>query len=268
MSAGSTDEVGQAARRAADSDGLEMAARAGFVVNGVMHLLIGGIALQVAFGSSSKDADQSGALSTLAGNGAGKALLWVGVVGFAALALWQLSEAVLSRGRGSDRAKAAAKAAGKAVVYAALAVTTLQFARGGGSSSSSQSQDFTASLLERSGGRVLVGLIGLGILGVGVYHVVKGLTKGFREDLVERPAPVVEGLAMAGYVAKGVALGVVGLLFVVAGLRQSAQEASGLDGALTTLREQPFGTALLTVVALGIIAYGLYSFARAKHARI
>ena len=86
--------------------------------------------------------------------------------------------------------------------------------------------------------------------------------------LLPRPAPVVEGLAMAGYVAKGVALGVVGLLFVVAGLRQSAQEASGLDGALTTLREQPFGTALLTVVALGIIAYGLYSFARAKYARI
>ena len=263
-----TGEVGQAARKAANSDGLEMAARAGFAVNGVMHLLIGAIALQVAFGSSSKDADQSGALSTLAGSSAGRVLLWVGVVGFASLALWQLSEAVLTRGRGSDRAKGAAKAVGKCVVYAALAFTTLKFARGGGSSSSSQSQDFTASLLEKSGGRVLVGLIGLGIIGVGVYHVIKGLTKGFREDLVEQPAPVVEGLAVAGYVAKGVALAVVGLLFVVAGLRKSAEGASGLDGALTTLREQPFGTVLLTVVALGIIAYGLYSFARARYARL
>lgn len=264
--------VGQAeqlARRAANSDKLETAARAGFAVNGVMHLLIGGIALQVAWSGSGKKADQSGALGTLAGNGLGKALLWLGVVGFLGLAIWQLTEAAFSsRGEGKDKVLDKVKSVAKAVVYAALALTTLQFARGGGSSSTSQSQDFTASLLKHSGGRTLVVVIGLGVIGVGIYHVVKGVTKKFLEDLAGHPGTLVERLGMAGYVAKGIALGVVGLLFVVAGLRQSASRATGLDGALKTLREQPFGVAMLTLVALGIIAYGVYSFARAKYARL
>lgn len=259
----------QAARRAANSNKLETAARAGYAVNGVMHLLIGFIALQVAWSGSGKKADQSGALGTLAGNGFGKGVLWLGVIGFLGLAIWQVTEAAFSsRGEGKDKVLEKVKSVSKAVVYAALALTTLQFARGGGSSSSGQSQDFTASMLRHSGGRTLVVLIGLVVVGVGIYHVVKGATKGFLKDLVEHPGPVIVRLGVAGYVAKGVALGVVGLLFVVAGLHESPSRATGLDGALKTLRDQPFGTVLLTAVALGIMAYGLYSFARAKYARL
>ena len=259
----------QLARRAANSNKLETAARAGFAVNGVMHLLIGWIALRVAWSGSGEKADQSGALGALAGNSAGRVVLWLGVVGFVGLALWQLTEALFSsRGEGKEKVADKAKSVAKVIVYGALAFTTLQFARGGGSPSSGQSQDFTASLLKQSGGRTLVILIGLAVIGVGIYHVVKGWTKGFLKDLVEHPGTVIERLAMAGYIAKGVALAVVGLLFVVAGLRKSASSATGLDGALKALREQPFGTGLLTVVALGLISYGLYSFARAKYARL
>ena len=262
-------EAGQAARRAANSDKLETAARAGYAVNGVMHLLIGYIALQVAWSGSGKKADQSGALATLAGSAPGRAVLWLGVIGFVGLVLWQLTEvAFTSRGEGKDKVFDKVKSASKAVVYAALALTCLQFARGGGSSSSGQSQDFTQSLLSATGGRILVILIGLVVMGVGVYHVIKGATKKFLADLVAHPGTVVERLGMAGYIAKGVALAVVGLLFVIAGLRKNAAEASGLDGALKTLKEQPFGTGLLTVVALGLVAYGLYSFGRAKYAKL
>ena len=258
----------QLARRAATSKKLETAARAGFAVNGVMHLLIGWIALRVAWSGSGEKADQSGALGALAGNSAGRIVLWLGVVGFVGLALWQLTEALFSsRGEGKEKKADKAMSVAKVIVYGALAFTTLQFARGGGSSSSGQSQDFTASLLKQTGGRTVVILIGLAVIGVGIYHVVKGWTKGFLKDLVEHPGSVIERLAMAGYIAKGVALAVVGLLFVVAGLRKSASSATGLDGALKALREQPFGAGLLTVVALGLISYGLYSFARAKYAR-
>jgi len=262
-------QVEQTVRRAANSDKLETAARVGFAVNGVVHLLIGWIALQVAWSSSSKKADQSGALGTLAGNGLGRAVLWLGVVGFAGLALWQLTEALLTRrGEGKDLVLDKVKSVSKTVVYAALAVTTAQFARGGGSSSGGQSKDFTASLLKQSGGRTLVVLLGLVVIGVGVYHVVKGVKKGFLKDLVEHPGALVENLGRAGYIAKGVALALVGLLFVVAGVRRSAAGATGLDGALKSLRDQPLGTTMLTLVALGLIAYGLYSFARAKYARL
>ncbi len=270
MTSGVTGQAGHAARRAANSRWLERAARAGFLVSGVLHLLIAYIALQVAWSIASAKADQSGALGLLSDSAGGRAVLWLGVVGFAGLALWQLTEAAFgSPGRDSaDQAAARGKSLGKAVVYLALAVSSVSFARGGGRSSSDQSRDLTASLMKGSGGRALVVVVGLVVVGVAAYHVYKGLTRKFHDDLARRPGPAVEYLAVAGYVAKGVALAVVGVLFVVAGARQQPSKATGLDGALKTLREGPLGGWLLTVVALGLAAYGLYSFARARLARL
>ncbi len=262
-------EAGQAARRAANSKWLERAARVGFVVSGLLHILIGYIALQVAWSHSSGKADQSGALALLARHGWGQVVLWVGVVGFAGLGLLQLTEALLPRvGDVKDQLGDRGKALAKGIVYLVLAVSTLSFARGSGQSSSKQSRDFTASLMSHGGGRVLVVIIGVAIVGVGGYHVYKGVTKKFREDLVGDPGAAVERLAQAGYVAKGVALAIVGVLFCIAGARQQPSKASGLDGALKTLRDQPLGSVLLTVIALGLAAYGVYCFARARRARL
>ncbi|WP_426560495.1 DUF1206 domain-containing protein [Angustibacter sp. McL0619] len=265
-----TGQAGDAVRRAADSTWLERTARVGYVVSGLLHLLIAWIALRVAWTGSQAHADQSGALRLLAEHSWGKALLWLGVVGFAGLMLWQIADAVFGR-HGDDakeRAGARVKAISKAVVYAALAYSSYAFARGAGKSSSSQTKDFTATVLSHNGGRIVVVLIGLVVIGVGGYHVYKGWTRGFHKDLMRRPGKAVEALAVAGYVAKGVALVIVGGLFCVAGVQRQPSEATGLDGALKTLREQPFGSWLLTIVALGLAAYGVYSFARARLARL
>lgn len=260
--------AGQAARRVSRSPWLERAARVGFVISGLLHLLIAYIAVQVAWSRPSAKADQSGALSLLAHHSWGEVVLWLGVVGFAALGVWQLTEALLPRiGDVKEQLGDRAKALGKGVVYLALAVSTLSFARGSGSSSSKQTKDFTATLMSHAGGRVLVFVVGLGVVAVGAYHVYKGVQKKFLDDLVGDPGVVVEHLALAGYVAKGIALGIVGVLFCIAAAREQPSKASGLDGALRTLREQPLGGVLLTLVAVGLAAYGLYSFARAKRAR-
>lgn len=267
---GVTGEAAHVARQAANSRWLERTARVGFLVSGLLHILIGYIALQVAWASAPTKADQSGALSLLAQHGWGRAVLWIGVFGFAALGLWQLTEALVSRPMGDAKQEAGArgKAIAKAAVYLALAVTTFSFARGTGKSSGQQSRDFTSSLMSHPGGRILVVIVGLVVLGVGAYHVYKGAKKKFLQDLVGHPGVVVEYLGVIGYVAKGIALGVVGALFVVAGLHKQPGRATGLDGALRTLRDQPFGSILLTIVALGLAAYGVYSFARAKRARL
>lgn len=256
----------QAARQASNHPVVENGARVGYAVNGVLHLLIAWIALRVAFGGGGS-ADQSGALSTLASNTGGKIILWIGVVGFALLAVWQLVEAIVgASGEATDRIKAAAKT----VVYAVLAWSSYKFATGGGSSGQSkqQSTDFTQTLMDAPAGRILVGLLGLGVVGVGGYHIYKGAKKKFLEDLEEHPGTWAVYAGQAGYIAKGIALAVVGFLFLVAAFKKSPGEATGLDGALHTLREQPFGTVLLLVVALGLAAYGIYSFARARHAKV
>ena len=262
-------DLKQAASKAADHPALEAAARVGYAVSGLLHLLIGWITLQVTFGGGGKNADQSGALASLAGNGAGKAALWVGVVGFAGLAIWQVADAVIGHpGDDKEAWGGRAKAVGKAAIYLALAWSAFNFARGKSSNSRSQSVDFTAKLLEKPGGRALVVIIGLAVVGVGVYHVYKGAKKKFLEDLKDNPGTWATRAGRVGYLAKGVALAIVGFLFVAAGFHKQAKEATGLDGALKSLRDEPFGPALLVVMALGFAAFGLYSFSRAKHAKV
>lgn len=259
---------GAAARGARGSRTLELLARAGYGVSGVLHLVVGVLAVQVATGSaSSEQASQTGALATIAGTPGGTALLWFAVVAFAALGLWQLAVAIGGADETSDRLKAA----GKAVLYVALGVLALRVVTGS-SGGGGQEQSLTATLLQNPAGKVLVGAVGVGIVAGGVYHVVKGWKKTFLEDLEGgtsgRLGRAVVVLGRVGYVAKGVALGVLGGLFVVAAVQSDPQQAGGLDAAFATLAAQPFGAVLLVAVGLGFAAYGLYSFVRAKYARM
>jgi hypothetical protein len=262
-------DVKRVAHRASSNPALEAGARAGYAVTGVLHLLIGWIALQVALGNTSKNADQSGALASLADNALGRVLLWVAVVGFLGLALWQLVDAAVGHPGDDKRAWAdRGKAVAKAILYLVLAWYAFSFARGVSKDSKEQTVDFTASLMDKPGGRFLVVLVGLVVFGVGGYHVYKGWRKKFLEDLEEHPGRWATRAGQVGYVAKGVALAIVGVLFCTAGVHGNAREATGLDGALKTLRDEPFGTVVLVVIALGFAAFGLYSFSRARHAKV
>ncbi|SFT66466.1 protein of unknown function [Geodermatophilus amargosae] len=266
-----------AAGRAGDSDALENLARVGLIAYGVVHLLIAWLALQLAWGGGGQSADQSGAMGTLAASPVGKPLLWVLAIGLVALALWQIAEVLRWRsgwsatGEARKRAvKKTVKAVAKAVVYAALAFTAFRFATGSGSSSSAQQQQTAAGVFGWPGGRWLVGLVGLVVIGVGVHHVLKGVKKSFLKeiDLASAPAGAertVTRLGQVGYPAKGVALGVVGALLVWSAVTFDPAKASGLDGALRTVLDAPFGKALLTLVALGIAAFGAFCFVRARY---
>ena len=262
-------DVAGVANKAEDNPVLQTGARVGYAVSGLLHLLIGWIALQVARSSSGTSADQSGALQTLSGSSLGRLTLWLAVVGFVALGLWQLASVVAMRsGAQSSQLAEKAKGISKGIVYLVLAWTSFSFAKGQPRSSKAQSADFTATLLQHTGGRLVVAVIGLVVIGVGGYHVVKGWTKKFLHDLSESPGVLATRAGMVGYIAKGIALAIVGLLFVIAAVQNSASKATGLDGALRSLRQQPAGQLLLGAVALGIAAYGVYSFARARYARI
>lgn len=257
-----------AARSAADHPALEWLARAGFVMSGVVHLLIGWIAVRIAIGSGGGEASNSGALAQIASAPGGRVLLWAGAVAFVALALWQIVEAILGPEQTSDRVKAGAKA----VVYLVLGFTTARFAAGGSSSDSQTASGTTAGLLGSGPGRIALVVAGLVVIGVGGYHLYKGATKKFVEDL-ERTGHGQVGRAVivsgqAGYIAKGAALMILGGLIVAAVVTADPEKAGGLDAALRTVGEQPFGQVLLIVTGVGIALYGVYSFGRAKYARM
>jgi hypothetical protein len=259
------------ARRAAQSGFLDKLARVGYVVYGIVHLLIGVLAFQLAWGGGGQ-ADQSGAMAALADNPLGQVVLWAGAVGFAALALWWLIVAVAAARApaGSRELGDTAKGIGKAVLFAALAYLAVRFALGSGGGESEESA--TATVLDLPGGRFIVGIGGVAIIAIGCYHVYKGFTQGFRDDLQRDAAAGTSGTAImtlgtVGYPAKGVAIVLVGVLFVVAAGRHDPDEAGGLDEALRSLQEQPFGPWVLTVIAIGLAAFGIYCFGRARYQR-
>jgi len=265
-----TDQARGAAGRLQDSRALTVAARTGFAMNGLLHIVIGAIALGVASGDGG-EADQGGALGQFAQRPGGVALLWTIVVGLGALGVFQLLEAALVRGTGKEAWATRAKEGGKGVAYLAVASTALTFARGSSSDSSGQTQTLSARLLAAPGGVVVLVLVAVAIVAVGAYFVAKGVRQKFTDDLAVPSGAAGRGtvaLGVTGYVAKGVALGVVGVLFAVAAVTADPSEATGLDGALKALAGLPFGTVVLSAVALGLMAYGLYCFVRARRARL
>jgi hypothetical protein len=256
-----TGNVRTAASQAGNHPLIEQGARLGYAASGLLHGLIAWVTLQLAVTGTSQQADQQGALQTLAGSGPGRVLLWLTVVGFALLAVWQVTEAVV-RSRTSDRVKAGAKAVID-VVLAWTAFSVLQGTASGGSGGG-----VAAGLMSSTGGRAVVALIGLAVVGVGAYHVVKGWKRRFLEDLRADPGRWAVRAGRIGYVAKGFALGVVGALLVTAAVQSRPDQAQGLDAALHAVAQLPLGTVLLTLTGLGFAAYGVYSFARARYARV
>lgn len=266
------------ARQAGDSNGLEHLARIGLLAYGVVHLLVAWLALQLAWGGGGgESADQSGAMETLSESPLGKPLLWVVAVGLIALAVWQAAEVLRWRhgwsASGKTRTtaiKKSGKAIAKALVFGALAVLAIRFATGSGRSSSAQQQQTAAGVFGWPAGRWLVAAAGLVLIGVGAYLVYKGLTKRFLKeidttDCSPSALTLVTRLGQIGFPGKGIALAAVGGLLLYAAITFDPSKAQGLDGAMRTILDLPAGRILLTLVALGIAAYGAYCFVRARY---
>jgi hypothetical protein len=261
-----------AARDAETSRPLQWLARLGFAVNGLLHILVGAIAISITTGSGGGEADQSGALQHLANAPGGVFLLWSVVVGMAALGIWQCLAAFLVPGRDPKRKWAhRIGELSKGIVYFVIAVTAFTFARGSSSSSSNKTESFSAKLLAAPGGVLLLAVIGLVVLVIGAFFIWRGATGKFLRDIHVPPGAAggaVTVLGLVGYVAKGIALAVVGVLFLVGAFTFDSSKATGLDAALKTLAQLPYGPIILFVVGVGVIAYGLYLFARAALARL
>lgn len=240
----------------------------GLVSYGLVHLILAWIALRVAF-TGGGDASQQGALRQLAKQPLGLVLLWAMVVGLLTLFVWQVSEAFVGRAhqKSAEKLKRRLVSVGRSVVYLVLGFTAAQVALGSGSSSGKSEETLSARLMGVPFGRVLVAVVGLVVLVVAISQIVKGVKRTFTDDLDGGVGEATLRLGTIGYCAKGVGLGIIGLLFGWAAATYNPKKAGGMDAALTTLRDQPFGTVLLTAMALGIAAFGMYCFVWARNAK-
>ncbi len=261
------------AARSTERETLTAAGRAGFVARGIVYVLVGALAVRIAVGDGGQ-ADRQGALHEIATQPFGEAMLWALVVGFAAMALWRGARAV---GRRGPRRKVGSRLldGGRAVFYAAVCWATAVYAAGGGQGSSSdkQSQDWTASALELPYGQVLVGAAGGLLIGIGVVLAVRaGLRRFLRQldtaAMSHRTKQVVTALGVGGGVARGAVFAAAGIFVLVAAVRFDPDKAKGVDATLRSFAQTPVGPWLLIAVAVGLILFGVFSFASARWRRL
>ncbi|MDQ2875614.1 MAG: DUF1206 domain-containing protein [Actinomycetota bacterium] len=262
------------ARRASDSPAVRGLARAGLVARGVIYLLIGLVAILVALGRSTQQADQQGALQLLASKPYGLVALVLLGIGFAGYALWRLSEAAFGVTGDGDGAGPRLKSLARGVIYAFFAFLTFEVIEGRASGSQTQKQqDITAKVMQHAGGRWLVGLAGLVVVICGLVLVMEGIKRKFMKylrtaQMSRRTRRVVEILGEIGTVARGLVFALAGVLVVEAAVTHDVGKSGGIDKALLTLRDQPFGKFLLVLAALGLIVFGIYGLCEARWRKV
>lgn len=253
-------------------------ARVGLAAQGFVYVLIGILAVQVARGARGKASASKGALLTLSDEPFGAFLLAAIGIGMFGYAFWRVAQAISDPQRDGSDAKGIAlriAKAGSGILSGAIGffALNLAFGNGGGSGDGEAARHWTTRALSMPLGEWWVVLVGLGIVGFGVHQVVRGWKQKFRSDLKEHQMSQKERRLAAkagtfGHIARGVVFGVTGLLLIQAGLQSDASRARGLDGALNTLAQRPYGDGLLAVVALGLASFGIYQFVEARYRRV
>ena len=269
------------AHQAARSTALRRLAAVGLAGYGVVHLLVAWLALQLAWyrpggGDGGRTADPSGAVAVLAGSPAGPLLLWVLAAGLTGLTLWQAAEVLRSRRAlprpGRDRRAAVLqvlRTLGSAAVYGWLCVLTVRAATSGGASRGDEERS-VRGVLALPGGQLLVLGAAVVLVVIGGYQAQKGWRTRFLDELdLDAVPPQLRRASLqvcrAGFVGKGTAFVVVGLVVGWAAVLSDAERANGLDGALRAVASTPAGPWLLTAVAAGVAAFSVYCFTRARH---
>jgi hypothetical protein len=264
------------AREVTDHPVLTHLARVGLVAYGAMHLLIALLAARMALGLRGADADQTGALQTVGQGPGGRALLWAIGLGLICLGLWQAAEillwwrGLLDSARRRRTAVVCAKCLVKGGVYGFLGITALLFALGLEYEADERLPELTEKVLEIPGGSLAVYAGAAGVVAVGLYTLVRGITGGFMKDIdlpaaPDRWEPLIEGIGRVGYLAKGIAFGLVGVLLWRAASSADVTDATGLDGAMTAIAGLSAGPWLLAGIAVGFAAFGAYALARARY---
>ncbi|HEY8300338.1 MAG TPA: DUF1206 domain-containing protein [Jatrophihabitans sp.] len=248
-------------------------ARLGLAARGTIYVLIGVLALLLAFGLKKGESDQRGALQQLSKQTGGFVLLLIVAVGLAGYALWRLSEAAFGVAGEGKKTGPRLQSLVRGLVYVFLAISAFVILiHGHDKSQAKQQQSYTARAMHHTAGRWLVGLIGLIVVVVGAVLVYEGVTRKFEKyfklgEMSPAARKTTEFLGTVGTAARGIVFAITGVLVVVAAVQFQPKKARGIDSALLALRDTAFGPGLLVVVALGLVMFGLFGFCEARWRR-
>lgn len=267
----------------ADHPGAVAAGRAGWCAKGVVYVVAGGLIIAVAAKASGwaatsaadEEASPSGAFATVAGSSGGPLVLIVLAAGMLLYAAWRLVTAALP---GHTDASAIVQRAGyvvSAIVYTTFAITAVELARNSSAEQDGNRRvsDLSASVMDRTAGRLVIGLVGLIVIAVGIYRVAKGVRVDVTDEMTLRGMSAervtwTKRLGAVGEVGRGVGIGLVGFFLLRSAITYHSSEATGLDGALRRLAAQEWGQVIVALVGVGFVAYGVFCLATFTHRQL
>lgn len=260
----------EAVQQVHESRAFTLVARSGWFVTGLLHLIIGLLAIAVAFGDRRVRPDEVGAFEAIAAAPVGGVLLAAVIISLAGLGVWMLADAVLNGGPRHRWTSGVASAA-QGLVYLGLAVPPSVLLFGGELESGRNARTLSAFLLDSTPGAILLVLVGLGVAVGGGYFVIKGVRRRFSWELrplTRKRGKAVRALGAVGYVARGIAFLLLAGLIVVEAIELDPNDVSGLAGAFGALRRGFLGPFWLSAIGAGLMIYGAYGIARARLARL
>lgn len=265
------ERVKAAAERAEQHPSFRVAARCGHVANGLVHGIIGVFALMLAW-TGSGQSDQSQAFQTISEAPFGAFALWLLAAVLVALGVYYVVNGFSIRiSDTKQRWSWRISEWGRAVIYLVLGFVAGKYASGSRSDGEQSAEQASGGLLQMPGGPFLLAIAGIAIGIAGVVFIVIGVRRGFRKRVKLPKGPggrAIEALGAFGYVAKGASLGVVGGLVVTAAIKQDPDAAGALDAAIRLLKDLPAGTAIVTAMGIGFLAYALFCVFRARYDKL
>ena len=262
--------AGEVAGSAANSRPMGWLARIGLTARGLVYVVIGWLAVLVALGGRA-NIDQRGALTEVLAQPYGSAMLWLLMIGFAAYALWRLSEAAFGATGEGKKAGPRLSSLVRGIAYLSLAFTARSLQQGASGTQAGQQGNIAGTVMQHPGGRWIVGIVGLVVAVVGLLLVREGWTTAFLRHfgaLPPRLRKAIVWLGRTGTIARGVVFAVSGLLVVVAAWTADPTNAGGVDQAFRTLLQQPFGTVLVILLGAGLVLFGVYGLTEAAWRRV
>jgi len=256
---------------------MERLFRLGYVAKGVVYAIVGWLAASTVFGSGGRTTGTRGALRSLVNRPFGRVLLGLVAIGLLGYVLWRFVQAIMdTENKGTDAKGIIQRLsyASNGSIYAGLAFTAVQIIMGEVDIDNGDgARDWTALLLAQPFGQWLVGTGGALVIGLGFYEFYQAYTANFcrkfkLNEMSDTEKTWATHIGRFGLVAKGVVYNIIGFFLIQAARQAKSKRVRGLEGALDLLAQQSYGRWLLGIVAIGLIAYGVYYIVQARYRRM
>ncbi|HYH13935.1 MAG TPA: DUF1206 domain-containing protein [Flavisolibacter sp.] len=255
---------------------IQQMAQLGLSAKGLVYIILGTLAFMAAFeigGHSNQEATSTGALSFVQDAPAGAVLLGLLMIGLFCYVIWRLVQTFTNKGGEQKDWKHRLRYLFSGLAYFALALTALQLLlHSGGTESGDQNQQMAGQVLSKPMGQWLLGIAALLLAGIGIYQIYYGFSGKYKKHLQNlrlhsQSIALLVPSGKVGYIARGIVWLIIAYLLLQAALHANAAEAGNTSKAFQFLEGSPMGSYLLGALGLGLVAYGVFNFLRAKYER-